>query len=121
GTWIANTKELGLKPGEVLVIHTDEKGDVRESDVEEARRLANEIDKPDNKVKVIVSVLMLREGWDVQSVTVVLGLRPFDAAAQILPEQAVGRGLRLLPGIGPDHTQTVEVVGKQGIEDSVRE
>jgi len=121
GTWLINTKESGLKPAEVLVIHTDEKGNVRESDVEEARILANEIDQPGNKVKVIVSVLMLREGWDVQSVTVVLGLRPFDAAAQILPEQAVGRGLRLLPGIGPDHTQTLEVIGTQGFEAFVRE
>ena len=121
GNWLANTKELGLKPAEVLVIHTDEKGNVRESQVEEARKLANEIDQPGNKVKVIVSVLMLREGWDVQSVTVVLGLRPFDAAAQILPEQAIGRGLRLLPGIGPDHTQTLEVIGTQGFESFVRE
>jgi len=35
---------------------------------------------------------MLREGWDVRNVTVVLGLRPFTASAKILPEQAVGRG-----------------------------
>lgn len=121
GTWLTESKELRLKPDEVLVIHTDEKGNVRESEVEEARKLANEIDLPANKVRVVVSVLMLREGWDVQSVTVVLGLRPFEAASQILPEQAVGRGLRLLPGIGPDHTQTLEVVGTQGFEAFVRE
>jgi len=121
GAWLEQTKELGLKPGEVLVIHTDEKGNVRESQVEEARKQANEIDQPGSKVKVIVSVLMLREGWDVQSVTVVLGLRPFEAAAQILPEQAIGRGLRLLPGIGPDHTQTLEVIGTRGFEAFVRE
>lgn len=121
GTWLKETKELKLKSEEVLVIHTDEKGNVQKSEVEQARKLANEIDLPNNKVKVVVSVLMLREGWDVQSVTVVLGLRPFDAAAQILPEQAVGRGLRLLPGVGPDHTQTLEVIGTQGFEAFVRE
>ena len=39
---------------------------------------------------------MLREGWDVQNVTVVVGLRPYTAKANILPEQAIGRGLRLM-------------------------
>jgi type III restriction enzyme len=121
GSWLKETKELKLKPEEVLIIHTDEKGNVRESQVEEARKLANGIDLPGNKVRVVVSVLMLREGWDVQSVTVVLGLRPFDAASQILPEQAIGRGLRLLPGLGPDHTQTLEVVGTPGFEAFVRQ
>ena len=44
----------------------------------------------------IDSVMMLREGWDVRNVTVVLGLRPFTAKAEILPEQVIGRGLRLM-------------------------
>ncbi|MEJ7662626.1 MAG: hypothetical protein WKG07_25210 [Hymenobacter sp.] len=44
----------------------------------------------------MVSVLMLREGWDVQNVTVVVGLRPYTSKANILPEQAIGRGLRLM-------------------------
>jgi hypothetical protein len=35
---------------------------------------------------------MLREGWDVQNVTVVVGLRPYTAKANILPEQTIGRG-----------------------------
>jgi len=51
---------------------------------------------------------MLREGWDVQNVTVVVGLRPFNAKANILPEQAIGRGLRLM--FGADYTSYVERV-----------
>jgi type III restriction enzyme len=47
----------------------------------------------------------------VRCVTVVLGLRPFSAKAEILPEQVIGRGLRLMTGIGPDRTQTLEVLG----------
>src|SRR5260370_5712033 len=39
---------------------------------------------------------MLREGWDVQNVTVVVGLRPYTSKANILPEQTIGRGLRLM-------------------------
>jgi len=49
---------------------------------------------------VIVGVMMLREGWDVRNVSVVLGLRRFTAKAEILPEQVIGRGLRLMVGIG---------------------
>ncbi|MCX7914522.1 MAG: hypothetical protein N2511_08060, partial [Thermodesulfovibrionales bacterium] len=57
----------------------------------------------------------------VQNVTVVLGLRPFTSKAEILPEQAVGRGLRLMRGISPDHTQTLEVMGPQAFKEFVRE
>ncbi len=105
----------------MLVIHTDSEGEVTKSDLEEARRAARDIDKPDNKVKVIVSVMMLREGWDVRNVTVVLGLRPGTAKAQILPEQAVGRGLRLMRQVGPDQRQVLEVLGTPAFEDFVKE
>lgn len=114
---------------EVMVIHVKTKGDesaeteikISEKDLPHLRKLAREIDEPDNKVKIIVSNMMLREGWDVQNVTIVLGLRPFTSPPQILPEQAIGRGLRLMRGISPDHTQTLEVMGTQAFEEFVRE
>jgi type III restriction enzyme len=59
--------------------------------------------------------MMLREGWDVRAVSVVLGLRPFTAKAEILPEQVIGRGLRLMTAIGPDRTQTLEVLGTRNL------
>jgi len=121
GNWLISTKETGLKKNEVLVIHTDKEGEITKKDLEKAREAARDIDKPGNKIKVIVSVLMLREGWDVRNVTVVLGLRPFTSKAKILPEQAVGRGLRLMSGIGPDKTQTLEVMGTRAFEDFVRQ
>jgi type III restriction enzyme len=65
--------------------------------------------------------MMLREGWDVKNVSVVLGLRPFTSKARILPEQAVGRGLRLMENISPDRTQTLEVLGTKAFEDFVRQ
>jgi type III restriction enzyme len=118
GQWLRD--KYAFKEKEVLVIHTDKEGDVRKADLEEARKVARDIDLPSSKVKVIVSVLMLREGWDVRNVTVVLGLRPFTSNARILPEQGVGRGLRLMQGISPDRTQTLEVMGTQAFEDFVR-
>jgi type III restriction enzyme len=124
-------KMLGLKnpEEEVVVIHVKQKGDenaeteikITEKDLPRLRELVRKIDEPDNKVKIIVSNLMLREGWDVQNVTVILGLRPFTSKAQILPEQAVGRGLRLMSNISPDHTQTVEVIGTEAFENFIRE
>ena len=41
-----------------------------------------------------MSVLMLKEGWDVQNVTTIVGLRAYTSPARILPEQTLGRGLR---------------------------
>jgi type III restriction enzyme len=78
------------------------------------------VDQPDSRVKIIASVLMLREGWDVRNVSVILGLRPFTSTANILPEQAVGRGLRLMTNVSPDRRQTLEVIGTDAFEEFVR-
>lgn len=48
--------------------------------------------KPGERVRAIVSVNMLSEGWDVKSVTHILGLRAF--GSPLLTEQIIGRGLR---------------------------
>ena len=119
GEWLRKEKAFGFRPTEVLVIHTDTKGEITKGDLAQAREAAAAIDDPASPVKVIVSVLMLREGWDVRGVTVVLGLRPFTAKAQILPEQAVGRGLRLMPLT--EGIQTLEVMGTRAFEAFVQE
>src|SRR3990172_9421355 len=121
GKWLAEEKKNGLKESEVLVIHTDTEGEITKKDLVKARQAARDIDLPENRIKVIVSVLMLREGWDVRNVSVVLGLRPFTTKAKILPEQAVGRGLRLMEKISPDRTQTLEVMGTAAFEEFVRQ
>lgn len=96
----------------LLVIHTTQQGDVSKKDLDKARAVAREVDEGESPVNAIVSVLMLREGWDVQSVTVVVGLRPFTASANILPEQAIGRGLRLMfMGTMSTYVERVDVIG----------
>jgi len=63
----------------------------------------------DSQYKAIVSVMMLKEGWDVKSVTTIVGLRAYSAQSNILPEQTLGRGLRkMYPG---DVEEYVSVVG----------
>ena len=121
GEYLWKTRGLGFREPEVLVIHTNTAGEITQGDLEKARQVARDIDRPDNKIKAIVSVMMLREGWDVRNVTVVLGLRPFTAKAEILPEQVIGRGLRLMTQVSPDRTQTLEVLGTRNLLDVLRE
>lgn len=105
----------------VLVIHTKGNGEITQKDLEIARRAAREVDLGKSRIRAIVSVLMLREGWDVRNVSVILGLRPFTAKANILPEQAVGRGLRLMRGVPRDNNQIVELIGTSAFENFIRE
>ena len=122
GEFLWKEPRFGLKQSEVLVIHTDREGDdVRKNDLEAARAAARDIDDAKSGIKVIVSVMMLREGWDVRNVSVVLGIRPFTAKAEILPEQVIGRGLRLMRGVTPDRTQTLEVLGTRNLLRILRE
>mgnify|MGYP001262318165 CR=1 FL=1 len=86
----------------VLTIHTNNSGEIKESattkkakeELEFLRKAADDIDGDHSPYKAVVSVLMLREGWDVRNVTTIVGLRPFGADSKILPEQTIGRGLR---------------------------
>jgi len=101
----------------VLVIHTKNNGEIAEmskgkkkGELEKLRKLANDIDNLDSKYKAIVSVLMLKEGWDVKNVTTIVGLRAYSAKSNILPEQTLGRGLRRMYR-GQDIKEYVSVVG----------
>jgi type III restriction enzyme len=98
----------------LLTIHTDRSGEVSKKDLDKARKVAHDVDLETSPVNAIVSVLMLREGWDVQNVTVVVGLRPYTSKANILPEQTIGRGLRLMfRGTTVGYTERVDVIGNQ--------
>lgn len=87
--------------GAVLVIHTKKNGEISEAssgknkeELDKLREQANTIDSAESPYKAIISVMVLREGWDVRNVTTIVGLRAFTAQNNILPEQALGRGLR---------------------------
>ena len=97
---------------QLLVIHTDRSGEVSKKDLDTARNVARRVDEGESPVNAIVSVLMLREGWDVQNVTVIVGLRPYTSKANILPEQTIGRGLRLMFGdSSQSYVERVDVIG----------
>ena len=86
---------------DVLVIHTKNNGEISEAssgkskeELDKLRQASRDIDDPTSPYKAIVSVMVLREGWDVQNVVSIVGLRPYTSKAKILPEQTLGRGLR---------------------------
>ncbi len=101
--------------GAVLTIHTKNNGEISEAasgkaaeELEKLREQANTIDDPASPYKAIVSVLMLKEGWDVRNVTTIVGLRAYSSKSNILPEQTLGRGLRkMYPGGVPEQVSVV--------------
>jgi type III restriction enzyme len=118
--WLKRTYPEEFGGDKTQVIHTDKSGEVSKKDLDVARRAVREVDLEDSPINAIVSVLMLREGWDVQNVTVVVGLRPYTAKANILPEQTIGRGLRLMFRELPvSFTERVDIIGNRAFLDFV--
>lgn len=60
---------------------------------EEALEALEQVEHPDSPHRIVVSVQMLKEGWDVATVSVIASLRP--EVSELLTEQTLGRGLRL--------------------------
>jgi len=120
---------FSLLKGRVLNIHTRLKGRIKivmrggreikefvesetgmkPDDLRDLREMSRELDKKDSKFRCVVSVMMLREGWDVRNVTTIVPLRPYSAKSGILPEQTLGRGLRRMFPLG-DTPEMVTVV-----------
>jgi type III restriction enzyme len=86
-------KSTGLGEDEILSVDSNRKGEMTKREWEVIRERLFDVDRH-KQPKVIVSVLMLREGFDVNNICVIVPLR--SSAAQILLEQTVGRGLRLM-------------------------
>ena len=96
----------------VLTVHSDSSDDALEK--------LDHVEDSDSSVRVIVSVSMLKEGWDVKNIFVICALRAL--ASQVLTEQTLGRGLRLPFGqlTGIEMLDTVEVLGHDRYEELLR-
>jgi type III restriction enzyme len=90
------------EPGAVLQVTSGSKDDALEA-------LAG-IEQPDSPVRAVVSVNMLKEGWDVKNISVIVALRTL--ASKTLTEQILGRGLRLPYGerVGFSMVDTVDII-----------
>lgn len=89
--------------------------DSDEADRQQARELGRQ-QKSSKPYKAVVSVLMLREGWDVPEVGVILLLRKF--GSRVYGQQVVGRGLRRVrvKGVEPTEPQICAVVDHPKLE-----
>jgi len=110
--------------GAVLVIHTKNNGEISEAAsgknkeaMDLLRIQANSIDSLESPYKAIVSVMVLKEGWDVRNVTTIVGLRAYTSQSNILPEQTLGRGLRKM--YSGEIAEYVSVVGTDAFMDFV--
>ncbi|OGB50461.1 MAG: restriction endonuclease subunit R [Burkholderiales bacterium RIFOXYC12_FULL_60_6] len=83
----------GLHADEVMTIDSGKKAELGEKEWAPVRQRLFSVDHHATP-RVIVSVLMLREGFDVNNICVIVPLR--SSQAQILLEQTIGRGLRLM-------------------------
>ena len=89
--------------------------DSGEAERQKARELGRQ-QKAGTSYKAVVSVLMLREGWDVPEVGVILLLRKF--SSKVYGQQVVGRGLRRVraKGVGPEEPQICAAVDHPKLE-----
>jgi type III restriction enzyme len=98
-----------IRGGRKVKEFIEDEGDIKPEDLRALREMSRELDSPESKYRCVVSVMMLREGWDVRNVTTIVPLRPYSAKSGILPEQTLGRGLRRMfpPG---EALETVTVI-----------
>ena len=82
------------------------------------REVMNTVGKPGHlgeAIRCVVSVSMLTEGWDANTVTHILGVRAF--GTQLLCEQVVGRALRRQSyDLNPDHADPFNPEGLFDVE-----
>lgn len=86
-------KDEGFSDDDVMRIDSNRKGEVTDEEWFAIKQRLFNVDKHEHP-KIIVSVLMLREGFDVNNICVIVPLRA--SSASILLEQTIGRGLRLM-------------------------
>lgn len=93
----------------VLVVHSDAPDKALED--------LSSVEDSTSSVRIIISVGMLKEGWDVRNVYVIASMRA--SVSEILTEQTLGRGMRLPFGkyTGIEILDTLEVVAHERYED----
>lgn len=119
--WAEIVRDRDFKGGaysdSVLVVHSRS---VREDQEERELERLIRVEQPESPVRILISVAMLKEGWDVKNVYVLLSTQP--SLSDILTEQVLGRGLRLPWGeyTGIEMLDTLEVLAHDRFEDLLR-
>lgn len=95
--------------GKTLLVHSKLTG----TDKEQALADLEAVEDPDSPIRIIISVGMLKEGWDVKNVYVIASMRA--SVSEVMTEQTLGRGMRLPFGryTGIEILDTLEVLAHE--------
>ena len=106
----------GYYADKVIEINSAQRGAEKDENIE---RLLS-LEKPDNKIEIVIHVNMLKEGWDVTNLYTIIPLRA--SASETLTEQTIGRGLRLPYGerTGVDEVDRLSIVSHDKYEAIVK-
>lgn len=102
----------GYYADKVMEINSAQRGAEKDENIEQLLSL----EKPDNKIEIVIHVNMLKEGWDVTNLYTIVPLRA--SASETLTEQTIGRGLRLPYGerTGVDEVDRLSIVSHDKYE-----
>ncbi|WP_046471396.1 DEAD/DEAH box helicase family protein [Allosalinactinospora lopnorensis] len=102
----------GAWVGKTLLVHSKLTGEKKEKALADLDAVEN----PASPVRIIISIGMLKEGWDVKNVYVIASMRA--SVSEVLTEQTLGRGMRLPYGryTGEQMLDTVEVLAHEKYE-----
>lgn len=110
---VTGTSFLGGRYADtVLTVHSDSPDRALED--------LDKLELPSNAYRIVISVGMLKEGWDVKNVYAIASMRA--SVSDLLTEQTLGRGLRLPFGKYTDLEilDTLEVLGHERYEDLLK-
>ena len=139
--YCAQTKRTPVQPILFVVAQTiDEANDIRDllaspeflggddkvllvtsEEPDKTLALLDTLEDDGSPIRAVVSVSMLKEGWDVKNIYVIAAVRSMES--QLLTEQILGRGLRLPFGsrTGVPMLDTVEVLSHHSFADLLKE
>ena len=102
----------GYYADKVMEINSAQRGAEKDENIEQLLSL----ERPENKIEIIIHVNMLKEGWDVTNLYTIVPLRA--SASETLTEQTIGRGLRLPYGerTGVDEVDRLSIVSHDKYE-----
>lgn len=102
----------GYYHDKVIEINSAQRGAEKDENIEQLLSL----EKPDNKIEIVIHVNMLKEGWDVTNLYTIVPLRA--SASETLTEQTIGRGLRLPYGnrTGDEEVDRLSIVSHDKYE-----
>ena len=107
----------GYYADKVIEVNSTKKGAEKDENIE----LLLSLEKPENKIEIVIHVNMLKEGWDVTNLYTIVPLRT--SASETLTEQTIGRGLRLPYGerTGDEDVDRLSIVSHDKYDEIIKE